>query len=110
MTASCSSSRGERRYALPLLAYPLLAIAGVIRYRQIFPLLALTLLLATQAIVMCVLPLFADHIGPLARLGIASPLSMLQRLAALWLQVGSYLLLGRRSRWNMAIAAGGCGT
>ncbi len=35
-----------RRYALPLLlAYPLLAIAGAVTHRQIFPLLALALLL-----------------------------------------------------------------
>ncbi len=47
MTSVPSSMEGTlRRYALPLLlAYPLLAIAGAVTHRQIFPLLALILLL-----------------------------------------------------------------
>jgi uncharacterized membrane protein len=53
-----------------------------------------TVLLATQALVMCLLLVFAEHIGLLVRFGIASPLPIPERLAALWLHVGSYLLLG----------------
>lgn len=53
-----------------------------------------TVLLATQAVVMCLLLVFAERIGLLARLGIASPLPIPERFAALWLHLGSYLLLG----------------
>ncbi|OOG65341.1 xanthomonadin biosynthesis protein [Rhodanobacter sp. B04] len=44
--SSPPAERMPRRYVLPLLlAYPLLAIAGAVTHRQIFPLLALLLLL-----------------------------------------------------------------
>jgi hypothetical protein len=53
-----------------------------------------TLLLATQTSVMCLLLVFAEHIGLLVRFGIASPVPIPERLAALWLHMGSYPLLG----------------
>lgn len=53
-----------------------------------------TLLLVTQAIVMGLMLLFAEHIGVLARLDIRSPLPIPERVAGLWLHLGSYLLLG----------------
>lgn len=52
------------------------------------------LLLATQALVMCMLLVFAEHAGVLAQFGITSPLPIPERPAALWLHLGSYLLLG----------------
>lgn len=53
-----------------------------------------TLLLVTQAIVMSVMLVFAEHIGLLARLDIGSPWPIPARVAGLWLHLGSYLLLG----------------
>jgi uncharacterized membrane protein len=46
-TVSSPMESATRRYALPLLlAYPLLAVAGAVTHRQVFPLLALALLLS----------------------------------------------------------------
>jgi len=53
-----------------------------------------TLLLATQALLLAVLLLCAEHSGLLARFGIASPLPVSDRWAAAWLHVGGYVLLG----------------
>jgi uncharacterized membrane protein len=45
-SVSSSMESASRRYALPLLlVYPLLAIAGAVTHRQLFPMLALALLL-----------------------------------------------------------------
>ena len=53
-----------------------------------------TLLLATQAVVLAVLLLCAEHSGLLARFGIVSPLLVSDRWATAWLHVGGYVLLG----------------
>jgi uncharacterized membrane protein len=53
-----------------------------------------TLLLATQAVVLAVLLLCAEHSGLLARFGIVSPLLLSDRWATAWLHVGGYVLLG----------------
>ncbi|OOG53572.1 xanthomonadin biosynthesis protein [Rhodanobacter sp. C03] len=53
-----------------------------------------TLLLATQAVVLAVLLLCAEHSGLLARFGLVSPLPVSDRWAAAWLHVGGYALLG----------------
>ena len=53
-----------------------------------------TLLMAAQALMMSVLLVCAEHIGLLARFGLHSPLPIPERLAAVWLHLGSYLLLG----------------
>ncbi|HEY1588749.1 MAG TPA: xanthomonadin biosynthesis protein [Rhodanobacter sp.] len=53
-----------------------------------------TLLLATQAVVLAMLLLCAEHGGLLARFGIASPLPLSDRWAAAWLHMGGYVLLG----------------
>jgi uncharacterized membrane protein len=85
----------------PLVARFILAIEGVGRLAQ--PGVARyarqltwfwTLLLATQALVLAVLLLCADHSGLLVRFGIASPLSVPERWAAMWLHAGGYILLG----------------
>ena len=53
-----------------------------------------TLLLATQAVVLAVLLLCAEHSGLLVRFGIVSPLLVSDRWATAWLHVGGYVLLG----------------
>ena len=53
-----------------------------------------TVLLGTQALLLSVLLLGAEHSGLLARLGIASPLHIPERWAEAWLHLGCYLLLG----------------
>lgn len=53
-----------------------------------------TLLLGMQAVLLAVLLLCAEHSGLLARLGLASPLHLPERWAAVWLHAGGYLLLG----------------
>jgi len=53
-----------------------------------------TLLLGTQAVLLTVLLLCAEHSGLLARFGMVSPLPLSDRWAAAWLHAGSYLLLG----------------
>ncbi len=53
-----------------------------------------TLLLAAQALVMGVVVVCAGQTGLLARLGLPSPIPVPERLAGLWLHIGSYLLLG----------------
>lgn len=60
-SSSPSAESATRRYVLPLvLAYPLLAIAGAVTHRQIFPLAALLLLLTAA-----MLPrLQTRHAGP----------------------------------------------
>jgi uncharacterized membrane protein len=52
-----------------------------------------TVLLGTQAVALTVLLLCADHAGLLARFGLASPLSLPDRWATVWMHVGSYALL-----------------
>lgn len=51
------------------------------------------LLLASQALLLAVLLLCADHSGLLLRFGVASPLLVPERWAAAWLHLGSYALL-----------------
>jgi uncharacterized membrane protein len=53
-----------------------------------------TLLLGTQAVLLTVLLLCAEHSGLLARFGIVSPLLLSDRWAAAWLHVGGYMLIG----------------
>ncbi len=53
-----------------------------------------TLLLAAQAVVLAVLLLCANHVGLLARFGVASPLHVSERWAAMWLHLGCYVLIG----------------
>jgi uncharacterized membrane protein len=53
-----------------------------------------TVLLGGQALLLAVLLLCADHDGLLARAGIAAPLVVPARWAAVWLHLGGYLLLG----------------
>ena len=52
-----------------------------------------TVLFGTQALLLSVLLLGAEHSGLLARLGIASPLQIPERWAEGWLHLGCYLLL-----------------
>lgn len=52
------------------------------------------LLLGGQALLLTTLLLFADHSGLLARLGIAVPFQVPERLAAAWLHLGCYILIG----------------
>ncbi|MEP7185829.1 MAG: hypothetical protein ABI767_08325 [Rhodanobacter sp.] len=118
MMVSSFALQIARRYALSLLlAYPVWAIVEAITHGQIFPLLALTLLLTvimlpplrsrritpwlmwtllltTQAMLMRVLLVAAARIGLLARLGFEFALPIPERLSALWLHLGSCLLLG----------------
>ncbi|OOG49621.1 xanthomonadin biosynthesis protein [Rhodanobacter sp. C01] len=66
---------------------------GVVRYaRQVT--WFWTVLLATQAVVLAVLLLCAEHSGLLARFGIVSPLPISDRWAAAWLHAGGYVSLG----------------
>lgn len=53
-----------------------------------------TILLGTQALLLTILLVCAEHSGLLARFGIASPLPLPERWAAVWLDVGCYVLLG----------------
>jgi uncharacterized membrane protein len=52
-----------------------------------------TVLLATQALVLALLLLCAEHVGVLARLGLTPPFAVPDRWAAAWLHVGGYLML-----------------
>lgn len=99
MTVSSSSPQSARRYVLPLLlAYPLLAIAGAITHRQIFPLLALTLLLTV-----IMLPrLLSRQVGPWlvwAGLLLALLVISLAGFAALLLQSVPVLVNGMLAWW-----------
>ncbi|WP_158882520.1 xanthomonadin biosynthesis protein [Rhodanobacter sp. L36] len=70
-----------------------LAMAGVSRYaRQLTGFW--TFLLATQALVLAVLLMCAQHSGLLAQLHMTSPLPIPDHWAALWLHAGGYILLG----------------
>jgi uncharacterized membrane protein len=69
-----------------------LALPGVARYARDIT-WSWTLLMATQALLLTVLLLCAQHVGVLARVGIASPLSIPDRWATAWLHVGGYLVL-----------------
>lgn len=53
-----------------------------------------TVLLSAQALLLAVLLLGAEHSGLLARFGVASPLQVPERWAAVWLHLGCYVLLG----------------
>lgn len=53
-----------------------------------------TLLLATQALLLAVMLLCAERSGLLVQLGRVPPLQVPERLAATWLHLGSYLVLG----------------
>jgi uncharacterized membrane protein len=87
--------------AEPLVARFIIAIEGEARLQQ--PGVAAyarqvtwfwALLLATQALLLCVLLLCADRSGLLLRFGMTSPLRVPERWAAAWLHLGGYLLLG----------------
>ncbi|WEN15340.1 xanthomonadin biosynthesis protein [Rhodanobacter sp. AS-Z3] len=52
------------------------------------------LLLGAQALLLMVLLLCADHSGLLQRFGMVSPLPVPERWAAIWLHMGSYIMLG----------------
>lgn len=88
--------RGE-----PLVARFVVALEGAQRLQQ--PGVAVyarqltwfwTLLLGAQAMLLLVLLLFADHSGVLARLGLAAPFHVSEALAAAWLHLGCYILIG----------------
>jgi uncharacterized membrane protein len=70
-----------------------LALPGVARYARDIT-WSWTILMATQALLLTVLLLCAEHAGVLARMGIASPLPIPDRWATAWLHVGGYLVLG----------------
>jgi uncharacterized membrane protein len=85
----------------PLVARFIIAIEGAARLAQ--PGVARyarqltwfwTVLLALQAVVLAMLLLCTEHSGLLLRFGVASPLSIPEHAAALWLHAGSYILLG----------------
>lgn len=87
--------------AEPLVARFIIAIEGEARLHQ--PGVAAyarqvtwfwTLLLAMQALLLCMLLLCAEHSGLLVRFGLASPLAIPEQWAAAWLHLGGYLLLG----------------
>jgi len=69
-----------------------LALPGVARYARDIT-WSWTILMATQALLLMVLLLCAQHVGVLARLGIVSPLPIPDRWATAWLHVGGYLVL-----------------
>lgn len=87
--------------AEPLVARFVVAIEGAERLQQ--PGVATyarqltwfwALLLGAQALWLTVLLLLADHSGLLARFGFVPPFTVSERLAAAWLHVGCYILIG----------------
>lgn len=80
------------RFIVALEGAPRLALPGVAGYARDIT-WAWTLLLAAQALLLAVLLLCAEHTGVLARLGLAPPLAVSDRWAAMWLHVGGYLVL-----------------